>query len=122
MTHEELYRFIAQFRLGVLASIAGTRQPQSALVGIAVTPDLEIVFDTINTSRKHGNLKSKPECSFVIGWTAEQTVQYEGIAQELHPPELERYQYVYFQVAGWSGTLELAGYYIFPGHTEMDPL
>src|SRR5439155_10480520 len=58
-------------------------------VGIAVTSELEIVFDTVKTTRKHPNLMARPQCSFVIGWTGEQTVQYEGEAQELHGSELK---------------------------------
>jgi hypothetical protein len=39
----------------------------------------------------------QPACSFVLGWTGEQTVQYEGIAEELGGTQLRRYQEVYFQ-------------------------
>jgi len=64
--------------------------PQSALVGIAVTQELEIVFDTLNSSRKYRNLIQHPSCSLVIGWDGEQTVQYEGIATEHKGQELKR--------------------------------
>ena len=97
MTEAGLYDFIAKRKLAVLASVAKTNSPQSALVGIAVTPDLEIVFDTVKSSRKYPNLISEPACSFVIGWTGEQTVQYEGAAEELGGAELERYKKVYSQ-------------------------
>jgi pyridoxine/pyridoxamine 5'-phosphate oxidase len=97
MRESDLYHFIAQGKLGVLSSVAPSGAPQSALVGIAVTEDLQIVFDTVKTSRKYGNLKARPACSFVFGWTGEQTVQYEGIAEELGGTELRRYQEVYFQ-------------------------
>ena len=97
MTETELYTFMSQCRLGVLGSIRGKGLPQAALVGIAVTPQLEIVFDTVKSSRKYANLIANPACSFVIGWTGEQTVQYEGEARELGPPELERYQAIYFK-------------------------
>jgi pyridoxine/pyridoxamine 5'-phosphate oxidase len=99
MTKQELYRFLAQHKLGVLSSIADSKLPQSALVGIAVTPDLEIVFDTVKSSRKYPNLAAQPQCSFVIGWAGEQTVQWEGVAKELTGAELETYQAVYF--AAW---------------------
>ena len=56
--------------------------PQSALVGVAITPDLEIVFDTLKTTRKYANLVARPSCSFVLWWNGEQTVQFEGIAIE----------------------------------------
>jgi hypothetical protein len=49
-----------------------------------VTPELEIIFDTVKNSRKFQNLMSNSGCSFVVGWTGEITLQYEGQA---HQPE-----------------------------------
>jgi pyridoxine/pyridoxamine 5'-phosphate oxidase len=97
VTHADLFHFIEQSKLGVLSSIGPAGEPQSALVGFAVTDDLQIVFDTVKTSRKYGNLKARPACSFVFGWTGEQTIQYEGIAEELDGRQLHRYQEVYFR-------------------------
>lgn len=99
MTNSELYAFLGKEKLGVLGTIGPTGTPQSALVGIAVTQQLEIVFDTVKNSRKYPNLIARPACSFVIaGWgTTEQTVQYEGVPEELKAPDLERYQAIYFQ-------------------------
>jgi hypothetical protein len=96
MTEADLYRFLVQCKLGVLGTIGYANAPQSALVGIAVTEGLEIVFDTVKSSRKCPNLIAQPACSFVIGWTGEQTVQYEGRADELSGTELQRCQQVYF--------------------------
>ena len=73
-----LYRFMSQHRYGVVSSIGGEGNPQSALVGIATSPDLEIIFDTVKSSRKYSNLIARPACSFVVGWSGEQTVQFEG--------------------------------------------
>jgi pyridoxine/pyridoxamine 5'-phosphate oxidase len=97
MTEADLYKFLAQCKLGVLGTIGDAGTPLSALVGIAVTGDLEIVFDTVKSSRKYSNLIARPACSFAIGWAGEKTVQYEGQAQELQESELERCQKVYFQ-------------------------
>src|SRR6266403_948717 len=99
MTKADIYQFIAKQKLGVLGTISSVGSPQSALVGIAVTPELEIIFDTVKSSRKYPNLIARPACSFVIGgWgPGEQTVQYEGEAEELKSPELERYQEIYFK-------------------------
>lgn len=96
MTHADLYRFLSSRRLGVLATIGPEGAPQSALVGIAVTPELEIVFDTVKSSRKYPNLVARPGCSFVVGWEGEQTVQYEGEAREPAGAELVQYQEIYF--------------------------
>ncbi len=35
-------------------------------------PALEIVFDTLRTSRKYANLSARAACSLVIGWRGEQ--------------------------------------------------
>ena len=100
MTQPELYALIARNNLGVLATLGPGGTPQSALMGIAITSELEIVFDTVKSSRKYPNLVARPACSVVIGgWGAgEQTVQYEGLAEELRPGELERYQEIYFGI------------------------
>jgi pyridoxine/pyridoxamine 5'-phosphate oxidase len=97
-------------KLGVLSSIGPSGNPQSALVGFAVTENLEIIFDTVKSSRKYNNLIARPECAFVFGWSGEQTVQYEGIAEELAGESLRRYQDIYFRVwpdgparANWPG-------------------
>jgi hypothetical protein len=98
MTETDLYAFMARHRLGVLGTISQSATPQSALMGFAITPQLEIIFDTVKSSRKYPNLVSRPVCSFVVGgWSAsEQTVQYECQAEELNPPEVEQYQKIYF--------------------------
>lgn len=57
---------------------------------------MELIFDTVKTSRKYPNLKSDPRISVVIGWEGEQTVQYEGIAVEPEGKELLRAQQIYF--------------------------
>src|SRR5207245_6031674 len=66
-------------------------------MGIAVTAELEVVFDTLKTSRKYQNLTLNPRVAFVIGGESETTVQYEGQAEELHGPELQHYKEVYFR-------------------------
>jgi hypothetical protein len=98
MDKESIYAFMAGYRYGVVSSLSADGVPQSALVGIAVTPELEIVFDTVNSSRKYRNLTQRLSCSFVVGWGGEKTVQYEGIALEPQGAELERYQEAYFAV------------------------
>jgi pyridoxine/pyridoxamine 5'-phosphate oxidase len=98
VTYVDLFHFVAKSKLGVLSSIDFSGKPQSALVGFAVTEKLEIIFDTVKSSRKYSNLIARPECAFVFGWSGEQTVQYEGIAEELAGESLRRYQDIYFRV------------------------
>ena len=96
MTNRDLFEFIAARKLGVISSLSSSGSVQSALVGIAVTQDLEIIFDTVKTSRKYSNLINNPACSLVVGWNGEQTLQYEGNAMELNGAELQRCQATYF--------------------------
>lgn len=98
MDQAAIHEFMTQFRYGVVSSVSSDGVPQSALVGIAVTPRLEIIFDTVKTSRKYPNMVEHPSCSFVVGWAGEQTVQFEGIAIEPTGVELKRYQEAYFAV------------------------
>jgi hypothetical protein len=98
MDRTDLYKFMTGFRYGVVSSVAPDGTPQSALVGIVVTPDLEVLFDTVRSSRKYPNLKTRPQCSFVIGWGGEQTVQFEGVAVEPEGAELARIVKAYFAV------------------------
>ncbi|MBB6145909.1 pyridoxine/pyridoxamine 5'-phosphate oxidase [Silvibacterium bohemicum] len=92
----EVYNFIRSRKLAVVSSLGPQGEPQSALVGIAVSPDLEIVFDTVKTSRKYPNLKADPRISAVIGWEEEQTLQYEGLAMEPDGEDLVRAKEIYF--------------------------
>ncbi|SRR5260370_23851830 len=81
MNVQEAYEFTNKERLAVLSTVTDTGQPQSALLGMAVTQQLEIIFDTVNSSRKHPNLKKHPRVAWVLGCTTEVTVQYEGVAE-----------------------------------------
>jgi pyridoxine/pyridoxamine 5'-phosphate oxidase len=98
MTRGELLGFLQKHRLGVVATTSSNGDPQSAVVGIAVTDQLEIVFDTLSTTRKCINLRKHPKISVVVGWDQEITVQYEGIADEPTGAELDRLKQIYFVV------------------------
>jgi pyridoxine/pyridoxamine 5'-phosphate oxidase len=93
-----IHAFMARSRYGVVSSISAEGAPQSALVGIATTPELEIIFDTVKSSRKYPNLIRNSSCSFVVGWDGEQTVQFEGVAREPQLEELRKYQEAYFAI------------------------
>jgi hypothetical protein len=88
-------------RLAVQASVGTTGGVQAAVVGIAVTDRFEIVFDTLETTRKAGNLARDGHVAFVIGGLLdgeEQTVQCEGIADRPAGSELQSLQEAYFRV------------------------
>jgi hypothetical protein len=48
-----------------------------------LTPELEIVFDTLEKSRKFANISRDPRVAFVIGCQREVTVQYEGVVRQI---------------------------------------
>jgi general stress protein 26 len=86
--------------MAVEASVSVAGGPQAAVVGIVVTDDLEVFFDTADTSRKIDNLRRNPRIALVIGGTTggdERTVQYEGVADEPTGAELQRLKELYFE-------------------------
>lgn len=99
MDKPALHAFMIRARYGVVSSLSADGTPQSALVGVAITPELEIIFDTVSTSRKYVNLKKHSSCSIVLWWNGEQTVQLDGVAMEPEGLERERYREAYF--AAW---------------------
>jgi len=96
MPRAGLLDFIRRHRYCVVSSIAENGAPQSAVVGFAVSPEFEIIFDTVKSSRKYRNLISNPRAAVAL-WTGEATVQYEGIATELAGADGDRYREIYFE-------------------------
>jgi hypothetical protein len=92
-----VFQFLDSCSLGVVSTVGPDGAPQSALVGIAVTPELEIIFDTVEKSRKFVNLMRDARASLVAGWQGEVTVQFEGIARRISSSELGRYHHTYFR-------------------------
>ena len=95
MDKKFLYDFMKTQALAVLTSVNEKSLPQAALIGIAVTPELEIVFDTVDTSRKYQNLIQNPAVALVVGWDNETSLQYEGIATLLASSD-NFYRQLYF--------------------------
>jgi hypothetical protein len=98
MTRDELYAFMNKHRWAVEATVAASGAPQAAVIGFAVTRDLELVFDTLKTSRKYQNMLKSPKMALVIGWDDAQTLQIDGIADEPKGAALERLKARYFEV------------------------
>jgi general stress protein 26 len=114
MTRFELVQFLRRYKLAVQASVAPGGAPQAAVVGFAVSDDLEIVFDTMETTRKYRNLRADPRIALAIGWDDEVTAQIEGVADFPAGDELERVRECYF-VAYPDGRDRLA----WPGITHV---
>lgn len=99
VTRSEILEFMRGHSLAVQASVSPVGAPQAAVVGFIVTDDAEVVFDTIDTTRKVANLRRNTKCALVIGGMVngdERTVQLEGITDEPTGQDLERLKELYF--------------------------
>ena len=72
------------------------------------------MFDTLASTRKYRNLQRNSNASFVLGWAAEITVQYEGEAYELNGDERATYLGIY--LATWP---ECRAHLEWPGITHF---
>jgi general stress protein 26 len=99
MNRGALLDFLHFHRLALQGSVSATGAPQAAIVGFAISDQFELVFDTVETTRKAQNLRHNPRVALVIGGWApgdERTVQYEGVADEPSGAELDRLKQVYY--------------------------
>jgi general stress protein 26 len=99
LSRAALLAFLRSHRYAVEASVSPSGNPEAAVVGIIVTDELELFFDTLAITRKAGNLADNAHVAFVIGGTGnddERTVQYEGIADTPCSGELEGLKELYF--------------------------
>src|SRR5437016_10340572 len=83
MDRSEVLAFLRSNKWAVQASTSEAETPQAAVVGFAVTDAFEIVFDTLESTRKAKNLHANPSIAFVIVGLLdgdERTVQYVGTA------------------------------------------
>lgn len=101
LTRTDLLAFLRSHHYAVQSSTHANGAPQSAVVGIAVSDDFEIVFDTLDASRKAQNLRARAGIAFVIGspaGDAERSVQFEGVADEPTGAERARLTALYYAV------------------------
>jgi len=97
-TQAELFEFMRANGLAVIATASPRGAAEAALLDIAVTPELEIIFETTDATRKFRNLKDNPRVALVVGWDNDQTLQYEGLVDEPLGREQERITAHYFSV------------------------
>lgn len=101
MDSSGLLTFLREHRLAVQASVSAAGAPQAAVVGFAVSDRFEIVFDTLESTRKAENLRRNARMTLVVGGLVEgdeRTVQLEGMADEPAGADLERLKQVYYSV------------------------
>jgi uncharacterized pyridoxamine 5'-phosphate oxidase family protein len=98
VTKSELLAFMRRHPLAVEATLSLEGAPQAAVIGVVVSDELEVFFDTLATSRKYANLKRDPRVALVMGWDLDEgcTLQLEGCADEPLGDELQRLQRLYF--------------------------
>jgi PPOX class probable F420-dependent enzyme len=97
MTRADLVRLLREHRLAVVSTVGPGGAPQSAVVGCAISDALEIVFDTLEDTRKARNLRRDPRVSAVVGWDRDVTAQIDGVADFPAGAELDRIRACYFQ-------------------------
>lgn len=87
--------FIRAHELGVVSTVSVKGTPEAALVNLAVTDELELVFYSLQDNRKCANLRDNPHIAVVIGWDSNRTLQYEGVVDEPRDEALEALKEVY---------------------------
>jgi len=100
ISHGELLQFMRANPLVTAATISPDGAPQAAILGVAVSDQLELVFDTVDNSRKFRNIRHEGRIAVVFGVAGgyksgshdERTVQYEGIADAPSGEDLKRVQ------------------------------
>jgi general stress protein 26 len=100
VTLSEVLDFMRLHRHAVQTSVSTAGVPQAAVVGVVVSDRLEVVFDTLDSTRKVQNLRRSPKIALVFGGLLEgeeRTVQYEGVADEPQGEELERLKRLYYK-------------------------
>lgn len=108
---DSLFAFIRQCRFGVIATASPDGLPEAALVNIAVTPDLEIIFETTDATRKFPNLRRNPRAEMVIGWEDNKTLQCYGPIDEPEGREGQRLKADYL-----SAFPDSASHEVWPGN------
>ena len=80
LTIAEAYEFLRQQNLGVISTVSEQGTLEAALVNYGVTEDLDLILETLHTSRKYRNLCRNPHMAMVVGTGKEcLTCQYEGV-------------------------------------------
>jgi general stress protein 26 len=111
ITKAILREFVRNRGFAVISTVAENGAPEAALVNIAASEELELIFHTIQTTRKCVNLRRDARIAAVIGgWDGERTLQFEGISDEPEHRELERLKTIYREMCpsaagrdGWPG-------------------
>jgi len=79
---QQVLKQLSANKMAVISTVSADG-PESALIGFAEDTELNLYFQTQNTTRKAQNLEGNQHVSFVIGTELKllTTLQYEGIAE-----------------------------------------
>lgn len=88
--------FVKKHTLAVISTVSAEGLPEAAVIEYGETDNLELIFDTFDTSRKYKNLQKNNKAAIVIGWDENITVQYEGEVFEMSGEEIGKYKEAYF--------------------------
>jgi len=109
LTRKEAFEFLKASELGAISTVSEDGAPEAAVINLAVNHDLELIFETIQTTRKCVNLRRDPRAAIVV-WRGDETLQYGGIADEPDRYTLEPLLETYFAAqpgalnhCGWPG-------------------
>ena len=100
-TEAQLLKYMRSHRLAVVATVGQQGEPQGALVGVGSTDALEIVFDTLSTTRKHVNLERDKRVAVTFSGPDEKTLQLQGVAFAVSTTRDEDHRYREAYYATW---------------------
>lgn len=94
---EKVIRLLERNELGVIATNSAGTSPESAVVAVSHTDDLELIFGSFKGTRKNANIATDPYVSMVIGWDKKEkkTLQVEGATVLLSGDERARAEAVH---------------------------
>lgn len=82
LSRAEAYDFLRRQNLGVISTVSEQGIPEAALVNYGVTESLELILETLQSSRKYKNLYRNPHAALAMGLGKEcLTCQYEGVVR-----------------------------------------
>jgi pyridoxine/pyridoxamine 5'-phosphate oxidase len=97
MKIEDVLDIVKTRRFMVVSSVNESGAPEAALMGYAMTPKNEIVFDTLVDSRKAVNFARRSLAALVIGWDDNVSLQIEGVARRPVGDDLAAAKAAYFR-------------------------
>jgi len=91
---DEARSLLLTARHAAIATLSPSGAPHAAVVGTALGEGLELVFDTLDSTRKLAAIRRDGRVA-VVAWHEARTVQLEGVASEPSGAELARCKAIY---------------------------